>query len=80
MLSIFRVAFPFRFTLPLDMFPTVDRMASLICPVWVIHGTKDEVVPFWNGEELFLSVPIELRAKPFWIDGAGHNNLEIFYR
>ena len=62
------------------MFANIDRIRNVLCPIWVIHGTKDEVVPFWNGEQLFLASPISLRAKPFWIDGGGHNNLEIFFR
>jgi fermentation-respiration switch protein FrsA (DUF1100 family) len=62
------------------MFPNVDRISLVTCPVWIIHGTKDEVVPFWNGEELFLATKIKYRVKPFWIDGGGHNNLEIFFR
>ena len=79
-MSVFRVAFNFRFSLPGDMFCNVDRVSRVSCPVFVIHGTRDEVVPFWNGEGLFLAVPVKLRAKPFWVDGAGHNNLETLTR
>ena len=56
LLSVYRVAFHFRFTLPGDMFPNVDRVPNITCPVLVIHGTRDEIVPFWNGEALFMSV------------------------
>ena len=77
LLSVYRVAFNFRFTLPGDMFPNVDRIAHISCPLLVIHGTRDEVVPFWNGENLFLEAPIHWRARPLWIDGAGHNNVEV---
>ena len=80
LMSVFRVAFNFRFTLPGDMFPNVDRIANVTCPVFLIHGTRDEVVPFWNGEGLFFATPVKYRAKPFWIDGAGHNNLETLTR
>lgn len=79
-MSIFRVAFPFRFTLPYDMFPNIERIPNVRCPILVIHGTRDEVVPFWNGEGLFLNAPIEWREKPVWIIGGGHNNLEGFFR
>ncbi|CAM9419831.1 unnamed protein product, partial [Ectocarpus fasciculatus] len=27
--------------------------------------TRDEVVPFWHGQELFLGTPTKWRAKPF---------------
>lgn len=62
-LSIYRVAFNFRFTFPGDMFPNVDRIANICCPLLVIHGTRDEIVPFWNGENLFLEAPICWRAR-----------------
>mmetsp|Transcript_25140 Transcript_25140/g.24071 ORF Transcript_25140/g.24071 Transcript_25140/m.24071 type:complete len:234 (-) Transcript_25140:61-762(-) len=76
LLSIYRVAFNFRFTLPGDMFPNIDRIAGISCPLLIIHGTRDNVVPFWNSERLFLQAPICYRARPFWVDGGGHNNLE----
>lgn len=41
---------------------------------------RDEVVPFWHGQELFLATPTKWRAKPFWVDGAGHNNIEALLR
>lgn len=78
LLSVWRVVFEFRFTLPWDMFPNVDRIVNVTIPTFIIHGTKDEIVPFWNGEQLFLACPAEHRAKPYWVDGAGHNNIESF--
>lgn len=44
--------------------------------MFIIHGTKDEVVPYWHGDELLRSVPSEYRAQPFWVEGLGHNNIE----
>mmetsp|Transcript_13192 Transcript_13192/g.18551 ORF Transcript_13192/g.18551 Transcript_13192/m.18551 type:complete len:259 (+) Transcript_13192:77-853(+) len=78
--STFRVAFNFRFTLPGDMFPNIDRMKIVQCPVFIIHGTRDEIVPFWHGQELFFATQTKWRAKPFWVDGAGHNNIEALLR
>lgn len=48
--------------------------------MFIIHGTQDEVVPFWHGQELFLALPQPWRAKPFWVEGAGHNNIEALLR
>ncbi|KAJ8600954.1 hypothetical protein CTAYLR_006308 [Chrysophaeum taylorii] len=79
-LSVFRIAFYFRITLPGDLFPNIDRIADVRCPVFVMHGTHDEVVPFWHGQELFLATPLRWRHKPFWIKGAGHNNIELLLR
>lgn len=76
LLSVYRVAFNFRFTLWGDMFPNVDRIPKIECPIFIVHGTRDEVVPFWNGEELFFAAQIKWRAKPYWIEGGGHNDLE----
>ena len=75
-LSIFRVAFNFRFTMPGDMFCNVDRIPHITCPVFIIHGTNDEIVPFWNGEELFSRVQKPYRVRPLWVQDGGHNNLE----
>ena len=80
LLSIYRVAFNFRFTMPSDLFPNGDRLPSVECPVFVVHGTRDEVVPFWHGQELFLATRVRWRAKPFWVEGAGHNNIELLLR
>jgi dipeptidyl aminopeptidase/acylaminoacyl peptidase len=44
--------------------------------VLIIHGTKDDVVPFWHGDELLRSFPPQCRAQPFWVEGLGHNHIE----
>ncbi|GMI61467.1 hypothetical protein ScalyP_jg2986 [Parmales sp. scaly parma] len=76
LLSAYRVAFNFRFTMPGDKFANVDRIANVRCPTFIVHGAQDEVVPFWHGQELFLTLPQVWRAKPFWVQAAGHNNIE----
>jgi dipeptidyl aminopeptidase/acylaminoacyl peptidase len=58
----------------------VDYAPHIQCPVFIVHGTQDEVVPFWHGEQLFMALKQEWRAKPFWVDGAGHNNIEALLR
>lgn len=80
LLSAYRVAFPFRFTMLGDKFPNMDYAPHIRCPVFIVHGTQDEVVPFWHGQDLFLAVNQEWRAKPFWVEGAGHNNIEALLR
>jgi hypothetical protein len=32
------------------------------------------------GEMLFFSSPVAWRAKPFWVEGGGHNNIETMLR
>ncbi|EEC47093.1 predicted protein [Phaeodactylum tricornutum CCAP 1055/1] len=80
LLSAYRVAFNFRFTMVGDKFPNIDFASKIACPVFIVHGTQDEVVPFWHGQDLFLALKQEWRAKPFWVDGAGHNNIEAMLR
>jgi len=80
LLSAYRVAFDFRFTMVGDKFPNIDYAPKIQCPVFIVHGTQDEVVPFWHGEDLFMSLQQKWRAKPFWVEGAGHNNIEALLR
>lgn len=40
--SAFRVAFNLRFTMPGDLFPNIDRVNGVACPVFIIHGTRRE--------------------------------------
>jgi hypothetical protein len=59
---------------PFDKFRNLDKIKQVQCPVLVIHGRQDEVIPFWHGARLF-----ELVNAPktnFWVDDAGHNNLK----
>lgn len=79
-LSVFRIGFNFRCTMPCDLFPNIDLMQDLCCPCFILHGTYDEVVPFWHGQDLFLATPLQYRYKPYWIRGAGHNNIEVLLR
>ena len=71
--SAFRVVTGYRI-FPFDKFRNADKIGNVRCPVLVIHGRQDEVIPFWHGERLF-----DLANQPkmnFWVDGAGHNNLK----
>lgn len=49
-LSVYRVALPLRFTLCGDIFPNIDRVPHIESPLFVIHGTRDEIVPFQHGQ------------------------------
>jgi fermentation-respiration switch protein FrsA (DUF1100 family) len=58
---------------PFDKFKSLSKIKKVHCPVLVIHGTRDEVVPFWHGEKLFQEANEPKQS--LWIEGAGHNNL-----
>ena len=72
--SIFRIVFNFRFTIPFDQYPNIDRIKNTKVPVLVIHGTKDEVVPFSHGYSLWTASTKVI--DPFFVHGAGHNDVE----
>lgn len=58
--------------LPFDKFQNIDKIQRVRCPVLIMHGKADEIVPFWHGQELFQATQA---AKRFlWIDHAGHND------
>ena len=71
--SAFRVVTGYRI-FPFDKFRNADKIKAVRCPLLIIHGRQDEVIPFWHGEQLFA-----LANDPkmnLWVDGAGHNNLK----
>jgi len=80
LLSIFRVAVHSRITLPGDMFPNVDRIGQVCCPVYIVHGTKDEIIPISHTEELVKNCRQGIAYPPFIVENGGHNNLEIIAR
>ena len=55
--SIYRVMLDFKFTLPGDMFPNINRMKNIRCPLLIIHGTKDEIVPIEHSTQLYKICP-----------------------
>jgi hypothetical protein len=71
--SAFSVMLPFD-GLPGDRFTSLEKIPRVRSPALVIHGTRDEVVPFGHGERLFAALAPE-RKKAWWVEGAGHNDL-----
>jgi abhydrolase domain-containing protein 17 len=55
-ISAFRVVLPFRL-LPFDKYPNADRLAKITVPLLVIHGDRDQVIPFQHGQTLFQVAP-----------------------
>lgn len=73
-LSIYRVVFYFRFTMPGDLYPNINRVRNIKCPILIFHSIKDEVVPFYHALELYENAynPYD----PLFIDGTSHNNID----
>jgi hypothetical protein len=54
-------------------FDSLERVRDVHAPVLIVHGTRDEVIPYVMGEQLFRAAP---QPKQFYrVEGAGHNNL-----
>mmetsp|Transcript_8460 Transcript_8460/g.11129 ORF Transcript_8460/g.11129 Transcript_8460/m.11129 type:complete len:191 (-) Transcript_8460:222-794(-) len=75
-MSALRVVFNLRWTLPFDKFPNIDRVANIDVPVFIIHGRRDEIVASNHAEELHANS--KHKYPPYFVDGAGHNNVEKF--
>jgi hypothetical protein len=69
--SAFRVAVPFPL-LPFDKFPNLDRIRNVRCPVIVLHGGNDMIIPIQHGKTLFAKAPEPKMS--LWIAEAGHND------
>ena len=60
--------------LPFDKFRNLDKIKRVKCPVLVMHGKRDAVIPFYMGERLFAAAPGPKWA--VWAPTAGHNDFE----
>jgi fermentation-respiration switch protein FrsA (DUF1100 family) len=58
--------------LPWDRFNNLRHIKQTHCPVLVMHGRNDEVIPFWHSEKLYAAAPE--KKMHLWINGAHHND------
>ncbi len=66
---------PIRFVLRFHL-RTDKWIVKVNCPVYIIHGTKDWLIPIRHSEALQKLLP--RRITLIRIDGGGHNNLHLF--
>jgi fermentation-respiration switch protein FrsA (DUF1100 family) len=59
---------------PLDRFRNVDKIKNVHCPVLVMHGQDDEVIPFAHGLTLYEKA--NAPKTHLWVAGAHHNDFE----
>ena len=79
--SFFRQIQRYAFLLPIRWLlryriRTDQFIKKVSCPVFLLHGTKDQLIPFEDSVLLQRLVP--RNAHLFAIEGAGHNNLPDF--
>ena len=74
--SVFRVVFPhfFGMTMLGDAFPNIDRMPNIACPVMVIHGGADHVVPCSHGQALVEAARQRCQSSPHSINDDNDKN------
>lgn len=70
-----RVLTPSRALACLDIFPNIERITKVQCPVFIIHGKKDQEVAFEHGLALQAAVPDECKTEPWWVSNKGHNDV-----
>jgi fermentation-respiration switch protein FrsA (DUF1100 family) len=70
-----KTLFPIGLLLPLAKvhYDSAGTISRVPCPKLIIHGSRDEIVPFELGKKLFDMAP---SPKSFYaVQGAGHNDL-----
>ena len=63
---------PLSAVLARGSFPNTKRVAELEVPVLVVHGTRDEIIPFAEGQKLYQAAPAGTEFLA--VEGAGHND------
>jgi fermentation-respiration switch protein FrsA (DUF1100 family) len=59
--------------LPFDKFNNLAKMDKVRCPLFILHGTNDMIIPSWHSSKLFDRHRHEKILH--LVDGAGHNDL-----
>ena len=62
--------------LPVDPFPSYRRIRDVKCPISILHGTKDTIIPFSQGLALYECAPSPKRFVT--VEGANHTNFVDF--
>jgi len=70
-----RVLTPSRALACLDIYPNIDRIKNVKCPVMIIHGRLDQEVEMSHGLDLHRAVARELQREPWWVPDRGHNDI-----
>jgi hypothetical protein len=59
-----------------DRWPSIDRIATLDCPLLVVSGERDRIVPAAQSRSLFEAAPAG-EKRLLEIPGVGHNDYEL---
>lgn len=59
--------------------PNIIKIKQVSRPVFLIHGTRDELVDIQNSHDLLQVMPECCVYSPLWV-GAGHNDIESLHK
>jgi abhydrolase domain-containing protein 17 len=79
-LSVFRIVLDSGCTLIGDKFPNIDLVPMIESPILFVHGTADQIVPFYHSQQLHSAVQKNYKVEPLFIDGMTHNNVHVAVR
>ncbi|HEX2949530.1 MAG TPA: alpha/beta hydrolase, partial [Armatimonadota bacterium] len=51
---------------------SIDKIGRVRCPVLIMHGKSDYVIPFHHGVQLYNAV--KTPKLHFWVNAVGHND------
>jgi fermentation-respiration switch protein FrsA (DUF1100 family) len=54
-------------------YDTLSKVKGIACPKLILHGRKDDMIPFEMGERLFAAAAEPKESA--WFDEGGHNGL-----
>ena len=60
---------------PFDRFRNLDKIPTINCPSLIIHGERDEVVPFWHGQRLHEAAAEPKTFLP--LPNTSHNDVSL---
>jgi len=58
-----------------DFYPNHEKIKSMSCPVLIMHGQSDDIIPFYHGYKLHEACPKTQRWPAYFPVRGGHNNL-----
>jgi fermentation-respiration switch protein FrsA (DUF1100 family) len=61
---------------PFFFIHSIEKVQHVRSKILVIHGTEDEVVDFSHGLAIYERAANT--ADPLWVEGAGHNDVELY--
>lgn len=60
--------------------PSVQTIQKVQCPVLILHGNQDDIIPVQNAYDLYNAIPTKYKQQPHFFGDAllpaGHNDLE----